>query len=188
MLNARPEESSAEVARGRKKAGSSSAERWAGWARHCWRSRACGASPLSARVVRTDAQPCGPRPDRRAVRGRPGDARARRAHRAARRSPERRCLHRCSAPLVSPPSMRQQDLPETRTDARSAPVMSARTSDENPATARASDMQLLVGAGLVVRGALALAVALLEARNAAAAIENLLLAGVERVALRAELG
>src|SRR5258708_39067133 len=50
---------------------------------------------------------------------------------------------------------------------------------------RASERQLFVG-GLIGTG-LALAVALLEAGHAAAAVEDLLLAGIERVALRADL-
>src|SRR3954451_604703 len=54
------------------------------------------------------------------------------------------------------------------------------------ATDRASFGQLVVG-GLVGAAGLALAVALLEAGHAAATVENLLLARVERVALRADL-
>src|SRR6516165_4054499 len=62
-------------------------------------------------------------------------------------------------------------LPQTRTDARPAQTR----------TVRASVSHLFVGCGL------ALAVALLETGHPAAAVENLLLAGVEGVALRADL-
>src|SRR5262245_10611406 len=65
---------------------------------------------------------------------------------------------------------------------------SAVNADRRPAcahcTVRASVSQLLVGGFALV----ALAIPLLEAGHAATAVENLLLAGVERVALRADLG
>jgi hypothetical protein len=64
-----------------------------------------------------------------------------------------------------------------------------RNANRRPACARAQDRasvkQLFVG-GLISTGP-ALAVALLEAGHAAAAVEDLLLAGVERMALRADL-
>src|SRR5262249_6557292 len=68
------------------------------------------------------------------------------------------------------------------------PGLSQTQTDARPALARqdrASGSQLLV-VGLVGRS-LPLPVALLEAGHAAAAVEDLLLAGVEGVALRADL-
>src|SRR6478609_4060573 len=62
---------------------------------------------------------------------------------------------------------------------RTAPEPDAGATDRAPLT------QLVVGCGLLA--GVALAVALLEAGHAAAAVENLLLAGVEGVALGADL-
>src|SRR6516164_10294942 len=68
-------------------------------------------------------------------------------------------------------------LPRTRTDAR--PVQAR--------TVRASVSQLFVGRFSRVGRGLPLAVALLEAGDPAAAVEDLLLAGVEGMALRTDL-
>ena len=120
----------------------------------------------SAPVGRSGAPPGGHWRCRRAVRDRTADARGRRVRRARRRSPLRRCC------VIHPPL---RPVPKRRP----TPGLSLEIRDRSGVGEAAIVSAELAG--------LALAVPLLEAGHAAAAVEDLLLARVERVALRADL-
>ena len=136
------------------------------------RPPACGRWPRSATTCANRRPTCGRRRRRRAVRDRPADV-----SRSA-----------CSASSASIAGARVGHLGLLWHAALNLPTKRrpacARAAERAPIGA-ASCRQLCVSPSL--RSAVALAVALLEAGHTAAAVEDLLLAGVERMALRADL-